>query len=203
MTVLVVIDPRAASVPANFGAGLRKAGLFSDVGKCAVAVVARERVLAVVSDEEIVIAVVVVIADAAGLSPTGAVLEAGAFRDIGEGAVAIVLEETAVRLLACGETFQTPSVDQEHVEPAVVIVIVKGKTAAGGLEKIFVPAFAAIGGFHSQSRLLNDIDEADAERRAFNGRLGAFFGRSRGRVVAALDRAGQLLSGQRGEIGEP
>ena len=114
MAVFVVVDPGAAGVPARFGAGLEQAGAFGDVGEGAVAVVVIENILAVVGDEEIVIAIVVVVADAAGLSPTGADVEAGTFGDIGEGAVAIVLEQAAMRLLALRETFKAPAVDEER-----------------------------------------------------------------------------------------
>ncbi len=54
-----------------------EAGLGGDVGEGAVAVVAVEDILAVVADEEIVEAVVVVVADAAALAPAGCVLESG------------------------------------------------------------------------------------------------------------------------------
>jgi hypothetical protein len=78
VAVAVVVDEGAAGVPANLRAGLDQAGLLGDVGEGAVAVVAIERVLAVVGDEEIVVAVVVVVADAAGLAPAGLVLQARA-----------------------------------------------------------------------------------------------------------------------------
>ena len=69
VAVLVVVEEGAAGVPAQ--AVLEEAGLFGDVGEGAVAVVAVEGVLAVVADEEVVPAVVVVVADAAGLAPAG------------------------------------------------------------------------------------------------------------------------------------
>src|SRR5580704_800461 len=132
MAVLVVVDPGAAGVPARFWAGLEEARALGDVGEGAIAVVVVENVLAVVGDEEIVVAVVVVVTDAAGLSPTGADVEAGTFGYIGEGAVAIIFEETAMRFLAFRETFQAPAVDEEEVEPAVVVVVVEGEAAASG-----------------------------------------------------------------------
>ena len=71
---------------------MEEAGFGSDVGEGAVAVVTVEDVLAVVGDEEVVPAVVVVVADAAALSPAAAG-EAGFGSDVGEGSVAVVLEE--------------------------------------------------------------------------------------------------------------
>jgi hypothetical protein len=135
---LVVVDEGAACVPADLWAWLDEAGGLGDVGEGAVAIVAVERVLAVVGDEEIVEAVVVVVADAAGLAPAGFVFEAGADRYIGKGAVAIVFEEMAMRLLALGESFEAPAVDEKEIEPAIVVVVVEGEAAAGGLKQILV-----------------------------------------------------------------
>ena len=94
--------------------------------------------MSVVSDEEIVVAVVVVVADAAGLSPAGAKFQAGAFGDVGKCAVAIVLEQMAVGLVALGETLEPPAIYEEDVEPAIVVIVVEGQAAAGGFQKIFV-----------------------------------------------------------------
>src|SRR5580693_7649863 len=111
MAVFVIVNPGAAGIPARFGAGLEEAGAFGDVGEGAVAIVVIQNVLAVVGDEEIIVAVVVVVADAAGLAPAGTGVEAGTFGDIGEGAVAIIFEETAMRFFAFRESFEAPAVD--------------------------------------------------------------------------------------------
>ena len=186
MAVSVIVDPGAASVPARFRAGLEQAGAFRDIGERAVAIVVIENVLAVVGDEEIVIAVVVVVADAAGLSPAGADVEAGTFGDIGEGAVAIVFEETAMRFLAFGKTLEAPAIDEEEIEPAVVVIVVEGEAAAGGFEEIFVFADAAENGFNVEAGTFDDVDERDAERRAFDGGFRTGRRRSGFGVVAAF-----------------
>ena len=113
MSVAVVVDKSAARIPARFGAGLYQAALFRDIGKCAVAVVSIERILSVVSDEQIVVAVVIVVAHTAGLSPTGAMFEARTLGDVGKRAVAIVLEQMAVRLLACWRILRGASRSRE------------------------------------------------------------------------------------------
>jgi hypothetical protein len=51
MAVLVVIDPSAAGVPADFGPWLQQAGFLGHVGEGAVTVIAIKHVLTVVSDE--------------------------------------------------------------------------------------------------------------------------------------------------------
>ncbi len=90
MAVAVVVEEGAAGVPPCLR--LQQARLLRDVGEGAVAVVAVEDVLAEVADKEVVPAIIVVIADTAALTPSCAG-ESGFRGDVGEGAVAIVLEE--------------------------------------------------------------------------------------------------------------
>ena len=171
MAVLVVVDKSAAGVPARLGTGLMKSGLFSYVGKCAVAVVAVKRVLAVVGDEQIIVAVVIKISNAARLAPACFVFQAGTFCHVCKCAVAIVFEQMTARLLTGGEAFQPPAVDQKDVLPAVVIVIVECQTATSGFQQIFVAAFAAVNGFYRQPCFLDNIHKTDAKRCSFHGRL--------------------------------
>ena len=88
--------------------------------------------------------------------------EPGLQGDVGEGAVAIVLEQVRVRLLAFGEAFQPPAVHQEDVEPAVVVVVVEGDAAAGGLEQILVLVLAAEDGLGVEAGFASDVGEGDA-----------------------------------------
>ena len=67
LAVAIVIDEGAARAPARLLAC--DAGLLADVGEGAVAVVVVENVLAVVGDEQVVAAIVVVVADADALAP--------------------------------------------------------------------------------------------------------------------------------------
>ncbi len=92
MTVSVVIDKSAAGVPACLRAGLNEARLLSYICEGSVAVIAVKRILSVVGDKQIFIAIVVEIANTTGLSPACAVLEARAFCDIGKGTVTIVFK---------------------------------------------------------------------------------------------------------------
>ena len=126
--------------------GWSRPAFGGDVGEGAVAVVAVEGVLAVVGDEEVVPAVVVVVADADALPPAGAG-EAGFDGDVGEGAVAVVFEEMAGRRSwPFGEAFEAGAVDEEDVEPVVVVVVVEGDSAAGGFEEVFVLVLASVDG---------------------------------------------------------
>jgi len=65
--------------------------------------------------------------------------------------------------LAFGEALQTCAVDEEDVEPVVVIVVVEGDSAAGGFEEILVLELASVDGLGVEAGLAGYIDEADAE----------------------------------------
>src|SRR5437016_4010229 len=139
MAVAIVVEEGAAGVPSRLR--LQQAGFLRDVGEGAVAVVAIEDVLAVIADEEVVPAVVVVIADTAALAPSRAG-ESRFHGNVSEGAVAIVFEEVRDGFLSFGEAFEARAVDQEDIDPVVVIVVEEGHTAAGGFEQIFVLVFS-------------------------------------------------------------
>src|SRR2546425_10566760 len=159
--VAVVVHEGAAGVPAL--AIACDAGLGADVGEGAIAVVVVETVFAEVGDEEVVEAVVVVIADANALSPAG-MNEAGFDGDIGEGGVAIVFEEAIGGRAARRKTFEASAGDEKNVEPAVVVVVVEGDAAAGGFEQIFVFVFATENCFGVEAGFAGDVEKADAER---------------------------------------
>src|SRR5438094_8392031 len=107
LAVAVVIYEGAASVPALAVAA--NAGFVGHIRKRAIAVVVIKNVLAKVACEEILKAVIVVIANADALSPAG-VGYASLQSNVGECAVSIILEKMRRRRLALGETFQARSV---------------------------------------------------------------------------------------------
>lgn len=72
----------------------------------------------------------------------------------------------ADRFLAFWETFEPPAVDDEDVEPVVVVVVEEGYTAAGGLKQIFVAMLATENCFNVEARGFCYVGELDAERRA-------------------------------------
>lgn len=73
-------------------------------------------------------------------------------------------------LASCRETFQPRAVDQEDIQPAVIVVIIEGDATAGGFEQVFVFVFAAVNRFRVEPRLFRDIQKADPDistRRRF------------------------------------
>ena len=90
-------------------------------------------------------------------------LEASFKCDVGEGPVAIVLEQVVEGLLAGGEAFETGAIDEEDVEPAIIVVVIKGNAAPCRLEQVFVLVFAAEDGDGVETGLFGNVDEGDAK----------------------------------------
>jgi len=147
------------------------ARLVRHIGEGAVAVVVVEHVLAEVTNEKIVEAVIVIIADADSLPPA-VINETSLGSYIREGAVAIILKQVRGGLLAGRKTFQPPAVHQKNIQPSVVVEIIKRDPAACGFEEIFVLVFAAVDRFGIESSGTRHIDEACSQgilRRPLRG----------------------------------
>ncbi len=129
-----------------------------------------EDIFSVVSYEEVVPAVVVVVADANALSP--ARVGDPSFRgNVGESAVAIVAKKMRDRFVAGGKAFQTRAVYDKNIQPAVVVVIVEGDATAGGFEQVFILVLSAEDGFDVQPGFAGDVYKIDAK---IGGRRGGF-----------------------------
>src|SRR6266498_500734 len=165
MAVTVVVDEAATGVPA-WGAILRQPGLFGDIGEGAVAIVVIKHNAAVVGDDQVVEAIVVVVADAASLSPTGS-CQPCLFGDVREGAISIVMEEKIGRLMRWRDALEPSAVDHEDVEPAVVVVIKERDAAAGFFEDVSLARDTAI---HIQRCAEPRLDRNVLERKGWLGR---------------------------------
>src|SRR5208283_1435274 len=85
--VAIEVDEGATRTPGFAGAS--DTGFCADIAERPVTVVVVQHIFPVVGDEKIFVAVIVVIADANALPPTG-MLQAGLQGDVSEGAIAIV-----------------------------------------------------------------------------------------------------------------
>ena len=88
MSVAIVVEEGAARAPADLF--VVDSSFPCDVGKSAVAVVVEEDVVSPEAAEQVVPAIVVVVADADSSLPASA-SQAGFFGDVGESSVAIIL----------------------------------------------------------------------------------------------------------------
>ena len=133
-SVAVIIEEGATRAPAN--TIIVKAGLASDVGKGAVAVVVEQNVVSPEAAKKIVPAIVVVVADADSRLPAGAG-EPGSFCDVSEGPIAVVLVEMRSGLLSGRPVLaQSCSVGQINIQPAITVVIKKSDPAAFGFDNV-------------------------------------------------------------------
>src|SRR5258708_30841882 len=120
MAVAVVIDEGAAVAPGF--ARTCDACFLAYVRECAVAVVVIEDVFSVVRDVEIFPAVVVVVADAGALAPSG-VRKARFFGDVGEGSVMIIMIEMACGSSSRGSRVEAGADEYVNAGPPVVVVV--------------------------------------------------------------------------------
>src|SRR5580693_5863586 len=100
-----------------------QSSFLSDIGECAVAVVAIELVLAVVGEVEILKAVIVIVADAHAARPAG-IGQSGFFGDVGECAVAVVVIEAVAG--AGRNAFEAAAAEDESVHPTIIVVVKEG-----------------------------------------------------------------------------
>src|SRR5256885_946901 len=139
--VAVVVEPRTSGSPADLF--VVDAGFARDISEGAVAIVVKKDVVSPEAAEEIVPAIVVVIADADARLPAGAG-EAGLFRDVGEGSVAIVLVKMRGGSFAAWPVgIEARSVGEIDVQPAVIVVIEKSQSAALRFDDVFFVIRAA------------------------------------------------------------
>ncbi len=110
--------------------------LFRDIDELALPGVLVQNLLPEISHQQIVVAIVVVVANAGPLPPAAS-HQVGLFGDIGKRAVPIVLVEMIRRLLPLWKAFQSCSIDKKYVRPAIVVVIEDCNPAAGSFDDVF------------------------------------------------------------------
>ena len=153
--VAVVIDPSAAGVPAD--ALFVQPCFLGDVGERPVAIVVPEHVLSPVGAEQIVPAVVVVVAHADRDAPA-ALGQTRLLTHIRKRAIAVVLVEVGGRRLArLVSLLQAQSVRQIDVEPAVLVVVKERNPAALGLNDVFLVVYAAPDVGRRHARFLGNV----------------------------------------------
>ena len=149
-------------------------------------VVVIETVLAEVGDEQVRVAVVVVVADGYAKPPT--VVGDSCFGgNIGEGAVVVVVEECGVRRLRfAGQGVVGGAVHHVNVEPAVLVIVEEGDAGPWRLEdeSLFGSAHGVMPGGQAGlgSNVLKDHGTGCYEAAGGNRPL---FGVEHGRVGAA------------------
>src|SRR6202041_2985540 len=98
--------------------------------------------LSVVGKKEVFISVVVVIADAHSTSPASRIQQTSFRRDVGEGAIAIVVVEVVAG--AGRNTLQCAPTEDEDVHPAIVVVIKERAARSVDLNDVGIVRVVAI-----------------------------------------------------------
>ena len=137
---------------------MHQTGAARDVLERAVPSVSVQAILTPIRDEEIVVSVIVVVADAGALAPT-ARAQPGPVGDILERTVPPISVQMIGRLPPLGKTFEHRAVDEKDVEPAVAVVVDRGRAGPGRLEQVLVRVLATEDGHRIQSRLLCHVGE--------------------------------------------
>src|SRR6185437_10551383 len=154
MPVAVVVNPTASGTVADHV--LRESRSLCHIGERAVPVVVIEHVVAVIRNEQIVKAVVIVIADGNTGCPTRA-RQSGFRCRVSESAVSIVLVQ-AVRD-ARRITLQACTVENEQIHPAIVVVIDEGDASPNYLDDVTLGIETTVHSRFGQARLFRGISE--------------------------------------------
>jgi hypothetical protein len=168
VAVAIVVQECAARVPAiqaggSFTRGLRQAGALGNICEGSIAAVPIQHTITPVGHQEISISVVVVVSYATALAPAGAG-QSGFDGHVSERSVAIVLiEPIGGRVGSRPFRFKTRAVDEEDVEPAIVVEVEECHTAAGSLEEEPVPILSAKNGLRTQPGFPGDVHKLNAQ----------------------------------------
>src|SRR5712671_3277012 len=155
MPIAIIIDESTARSPSFAGAA--HAGFIAYVGKRAVPIVVIQNIFPVVGDVQIFPSVVVVVAHANALSPTG-VRQSGLVRDVAERPIMVVAIQVIGGAFG-GKSLELRAVDNKDVRPAIVVVIKDGNTRTGSLNNVFLGGLAAKNIHHRKTSFLRDVGE--------------------------------------------
>src|SRR5208282_2656945 len=123
-------------------------------------------ILTEVSDEKILEAVVVIVADANTNGPAG-IEQSGFLGDVGERTIAIVLVKTIAG--SGGDAFQAAATEDEDVHPAIVVVIEEGATAAHDFRNVGCTGAFAVEHRPRESSTCGHIHKAGKRWRVLGG----------------------------------
>ena len=148
-----------------------ESNFFCDISESAVAVVVQQHVVTPEGNKQILPAIVVIVTRTDPLPPARQ-RDPGLLGYVSERAIPIVVIKVAGRFLPLRKTCQSAPVYQEHVRPAVIVIIEKGDAAPSRLDDVFLPLLIAVHGLGRESGTRRDVDEIHF-RRSREGTLGS------------------------------
>jgi hypothetical protein len=163
MSIPIIIYEGASGSPATFVLRKGEAGLFRDVGKRTIAVVAIKFILSKIRAEEIFESVVVIVAYADGVSPSNMV-QTGFVSDISEGSITVIFVKTVGGTGRCPvEPFAGKKKD---VHPSIIVVVNECTPAAISLKDVFFMVYSPVNDWRRQPGTFPDVDEMRIKRAA-------------------------------------
>ena len=172
LAIKVIVDERTARIPAN-RIGLQS-GRVGDVVESSVAFVVIKNAVAVVGDEQIFVAIVVIVADASTLSPAN-LSQSSFLGDVGE----MHVPEITVKMNQPSSFVSLPfaihsgRIHQQNVHQSVVIQIEDGDAVARRFENVALVVRIAGNIFRGQPSLGSNVPEIDGDLKRKGLGLGA------------------------------
>src|SRR5262249_7304616 len=121
-----------------------------------------ERVLAKVADKDIVVTVIIEIADAHSLPPTRS-SEPRFSGHVGKSPIAVVVIQMVCRCLARRHPIKPGTVDEDDIFPAIIVVIDEARPAPGSFKQVPVAMLVAINGLGCQTGFFRYVNETKSE----------------------------------------
>src|SRR5207249_2640242 len=143
VSITVIVQKAASGVPPRTRTFLDESGALGHIRKGAVAVIVIQDVLPPVGHKKVIKAIVIVISDAATLSPARP-SQSCLPRHLGKRPVAIIVEEEIRGRGAEWEPLESAAVHKKNVEPAVAVVIEEGYATTHLLEEILIVMYAPV-----------------------------------------------------------
>ena len=134
VTVAVVVHKRATGVPSRRRAVLNEAGLLRDISERPISIIVVKDDPTPISHDQIVVSVVVIISDAAPLTPSRA-NQSSFLRYVSKGPVAVIVKQEVGRLMLRRDAFKSRPIDHKDVQPAIVVVVKKSDATSGFLQE--------------------------------------------------------------------
>ena len=148
VTIAIVVQKGASRSPASI-AFIDQPGLLGNIGKCAISIVAVKNILTVISDEDILKAVVVIVPDGYSTGPSGT-YQPSLLRDIGKRSVPIIFVEAITRIW--NGRVHARAAQYKDIQPSVVVIVQEGDTATHRLNDVVLMLESAVDDWERSAR---------------------------------------------------
>ncbi len=160
VAVAIIIEKSTSGSPAKISF-VQQPRLTRNIRKRTVSVVSVEHILTVIRDEDVFETIVVIVTNSYPARPTRA-QQAGLLRDIGKCAVSIVFVQAVAGFW--NDLVHALTAEHENIQPAIVVIIEEGNTAAHSLNDVVLMLEAAVDDGRRKPSLCGNIGEVRKKR---------------------------------------